>query len=121
MRRSRRNKQPEAGVLQRPWEVAERRFAAADILTPDQVEEIHQATLRILEKTGVHFMGKRARDCLAGQAGIEVDQAREIVRFDPALVEAKIATVPRAFTIHARNPAHDLVVDDRHLNYTNVI
>ncbi len=121
MRRSRRNKNRETGVLQRPWEVAERRFAPADILTRDQVEEIHRATLQILERTGIHFMGKRAREFLAGQAGVEVDEKSEVVRFDPALVEEKISGTPRAFTIHARNPAHDLLIDDRHLNYANVI
>ena len=121
MRQSRRKKRKNPGVLQQPWQVAERQFAPADILSSDQIEEIHRATLQILERTGVHFMGKRARDFLAGQAGIEVDEQSEIVRFEPKLVEEKIATTPRDFTIHARNPAHSLTIDDRHLNYANVI
>ncbi|MCP4471007.1 MAG: hypothetical protein GY815_10025 [Gammaproteobacteria bacterium] len=107
--------------MQKPWQIAERQFAPADILSNDQVDEIHRASLQILERTGVHFMGQRARDFLAGQAGVEVDAGSQIVRFDPALVEATIAGAPRAFRIHARNPAHDLIIDDRHLNYANVI
>ncbi len=120
--RRRRGKKPRiTGVLQKPWEIAERQFAPADILSADQIEDIHRATLQILERTGVHFMGKRARDFLAGKPGVRVDESSEIVRFDPDMVEETIATTPRAFRIHARNPAHDLVIDDRHLNYANVI
>ncbi len=120
--RPRRRKQHRTtGVLQKPWQIAERQFAPVDILSSDQVDEIHRASLQILERTGVHFMGQRARDFLAGQAGVEVDAGSEIVRFDAALVETAIAAAPRAFRIHARNPAHDLIIDDRHLNYANVI
>ena len=119
---SRRRKQRREVVIpQKPWQIAERLFAPADILAAEQIEEIHRATLRILERTGVHFMGKRARDFLAGQAGVRVDESSEIVRFDPDMVEETIVNTPRAFTIHARNPAHNLQIDDRHLHYANVI
>jgi len=66
-------------------------------------------------------MGKKVRDYLAGQAGIEVDEAKELVRFDPGMVEETITSVPREFTIHARNPAHDLPIGGRHLSFSNVI
>ena len=119
--RRRRRQRQITGVLQKPWQLAERQFAAADILSPEQIEELHRATLEIMRRTGLHFMGRRARLFLARQPGIEVDEASGIVRFDPDMVEETIATAPRGFRIHARNPAHDLIVDDRHLNYANVI
>ncbi len=119
--RRRRRQRRMTGVLQKPWQIAERQFAPADILSADQVEELHRASLEIMQRTGIHFMGKRSRDFLAGQAGIEVDEAREIVRFDPELVERTVAQTPRSFRIHARNPEHDLIIDDRRLNYANVI
>ncbi len=119
--RRRRKPRKNTGISQMPWHIAERQFAPADILSSDQIEDIHCATLQILQRTGVHFMGKSARDFLARQAGIEVDETSEIVRFDPDFVEQTIESVPREFTIHARNPAHNLAIGGRHLNYANVI
>ena len=101
--RRRRRQRRTTGVLQKPWQIAERQFAPADILSADQVEELHRASLEIMQRTGIHFMGQNARDFLAGQPGVEVDEAMEIVRFDPQLVEQTIAQTPRSFRIHARS------------------
>ena len=49
------------------------------------------------------------------QAGATVDD--EMVRFDPAMVEELITTAPGDFTLHARNPAHDLVIGGDHLAF----
>jgi len=119
MRRRQQRRKP--GILQKPWQLAERQFAPVDILSEDQVEDLHQATLGILNHTGVHFMGKRARDFLTRQNGTKVDETTQIVRFDPDMVEEVIAHTPRAFRIHARNTKHDLIIDGCHLNYANVI
>ncbi len=120
--RSRHPKQRQnSKVLQKPWQLAERQFEPVNILSADEIEEIHCASLEILQRTGVHFMGKRARDFLATQPGIRLDNKTEYMHFDPDMVEETIANTPEAFTVHARNSAHNLTVDDRHLNYANVI
>ncbi len=119
MARRRRKKRSSPGVGQMPWHIAERQFAPVDILSADQIEEIHRASLEILRRTGVHFMGKKARDFLAGHAGVTLDG--EIVRFDPEMVEETIRSVPREFTIHARNPARDIPVGGSRMSFTNVI
>jgi len=49
------------------------------------------------------------------RAGATIDQ--QMVRFDPALVEELITTAPAEFTLHARNPAHDLVIGGDHLAF----
>ena len=43
-----------------------------------------------------------------------------MVRFDPEFVTATIATAPSQFTLHARNPAHDLVIGTDHLAFGSV-
>ena len=48
-------------------------------------------------------------------AGATIDG--EVVRFDPALVEVLITTAPGEFTLHARNPAHHLVIGGDHLAF----
>ncbi len=106
---------------QMPWAQPGRRFAPMDLVSRDEIEAIHHASLAVLRDTGVHFMSPRARAFLAGQDGVQVDRETEIVRFDPGLVEATIESTPRSFTIHARNPAHSVKVGGGHLSFSNVI
>lgn len=115
-RQSRRNSFSQAPAAQH-----ERIFAPITIIDDAQVEAIHQASLEILRDTGVHFMGAKARAFLAGRPGVSVDAETQVVRFDPAMVEEAIASAPRSFKIHARNPARSLAFDGRHLAFANVV
>lgn len=76
---------------------------AVPILGEDQLETIHQASLRILEEVGVEFMGERARE-LFRQAGAEVDEASGRVRLAPELVATALESAPAEFTLTPRNP-----------------
>ena len=51
------------------------------------------------------FLNSEARE-ICRQAGATVDGLR--VRFDRALIEQTIRTCPAEFTLHARNPAHNV-------------
>jgi len=78
----------------------------ASFLDEAEKERVHEASLRILAETGVRFHGERALPLLA-DAGAQVDPAAGVARIPPALVEAALASAPRAFVLGARNPAHD--------------
>lgn len=78
----------------------------ATFLDDGEREQVHEASLRILAETGVRFHGERALPLLAG-AGAPVDAEAGIARIPRDLVEAALATAPRAFVLGARNPAHD--------------
>ena len=82
--------------------------AARDPVSADHVEAVHGASLRILSEIGIEILGDRALDAFAG-AGAMVDAETRRVRLDPDQVEALIATAPSEFTLHARNPARDVV------------
>jgi trimethylamine--corrinoid protein Co-methyltransferase len=69
-------------------------------------ERVHEASLRILAETGVRFHGELALPLLAA-AGARVDTEAGTARMPPELVEAALATAPRAFVLGARNPVHD--------------
>jgi len=99
----------------------ERRFAPMDLVSADEIEALHHASLAVLRVTGVHVMSPRVRGFLSKQSGAEVDEETEIVRFDPRLVESAIQTTPETFTIHARNPAHSVKVGGPHISFANVI
>ncbi len=51
-------------------------------------------------------------------AGATVDG--EMVRFDPDMVEPICSSAPTRFTLHARNPAHDLVMGGDHMAFAAV-
>ncbi len=103
-RRARRERRA-PGLTQLPFRRLENRYPPFEILSADEVESIHLASLRVLRDTGMNFLLPQARDVLAA-AGAEVDGPR--VRFDPALIEEKIALAPAEFTLHARNPERNV-------------
>ena len=77
-------------------------------LTDEQVARIHQATLRVLEETGVVMGHPKAQEILAG-AGCKVsDDGR--VRFPADAVEKAIRLAPESVTVYSRlgEPKMDL-------------
>ncbi|MDP9481633.1 MAG: trimethylamine methyltransferase family protein [Chloroflexota bacterium] len=110
----RRRRRPPPGLGQLPWRSIVNPYRPVEILSADQVEAIHLASLRILREIGFEILGDRALDLLA-KAGAEVDRERRNVRLDDGLVEDLIATAPAVFTQHARNPDRDIVLGGNHL------
>ena len=119
-RRSKQKRDSQVG-LSMPVHQPKLSFAPVEILTAEQVEDIHAASLKVLQKTGIHFMGHKARAFLEGFDGIQVDHETEIVRFAPDIVEQAMASVPRSFRLHARNPAKDLEFGAGKIAFTNVV
>jgi trimethylamine--corrinoid protein Co-methyltransferase len=94
---------------QRPWKQPRIPYRPTDVLSADELESIHVASLRVLAEIGMDFLDEEARNLLRA-AGADVRPDSQRVRFDPAMVEEKIATAPAEFTLHAPNPEHDIVV-----------
>jgi len=82
-------------------------FPPLHVLSADQVEAIHVASLGIIRDVGVEVLGDRALDILR-RAGAQVDRANRRVRLDPDLTEQLVAHAPKSFRLHARNPAWTL-------------
>lgn len=80
-----------------------------DVLSPEQVERIEEASFRILEQTGIEFLSDEALT-LWHNAGADVDRATKRVRMDRRLILDTIKTAPEQFTMHARNPAHNTIM-----------
>ena len=109
-RRRGREREPRSAVpVQRPWRQPRRSFAPVDLVSEDEIETIHQTSLRILAEIGIDILHPEARRLLA-EAGAEVDPDSERVRFDPAFVTEAVSTAPADFTLHAVNPKRDLVI-----------
>ncbi|WP_460448498.1 trimethylamine methyltransferase family protein [Alsobacter sp. SYSU BS001988] len=91
-------------------------YPPMDLLSADQLEAIHLASLRILEELGVEVMSPRALSILAA-AGAQVDHASMTVRLDRGLVEQALSTAPSLFRLTPRNPAKRVILGGAHLNF----
>ncbi len=80
-------------------------FAA--LLTQEQVEKIHDASLEILEETGLKVRYEPARELFKAH-GCSVDGER--VKFPRAVVEKYRKLVPASFTFHGRDPKFDKTI-----------
>ena len=63
-RRSRRGRKTVAatGLAQQSWHIMQNHMAPMSPLSADQLESVHQASLKIIEEYGVEVMSLKARD-----------------------------------------------------------
>jgi trimethylamine--corrinoid protein Co-methyltransferase len=90
-----------------------------ELLSADQIEAIHNASLTVLEEIGMDIMLPEARERMKA-AGAAVTPGSERVRFDRGLIMDMIATVPKEFTLHARNPMRSIRVGGNSLAFAQV-
>lgn len=84
-----------------------RRIAPTAFVSEDELESIHRASLRVLSDIGVDVLHDEAR-AIMKRHGADVREGEVRVRFDADMILELIAHAPPEFTLHARNPAHDL-------------
>lgn len=97
------------GFQQPPFAQPQLRYPPTELLSADELEAIHEASLRILAEIGMDFLDGDARERLRA-AGAEVAPDSMRVRFDPAMVTSIIETAPASFPLHARNHLHHLEI-----------
>lgn len=95
------------------------RLAHTDVLSADELESVHEASLTILERIGMEFMDGESRS-IAREHGAEVDESNHRVRFPREVIERSIATVPSEFTLHSRNPEHSVRIGGRWITFATV-
>ena len=83
-----------SGPRQLPWRAVNNPLKPVEILSAEQLETIHRASLQILEQMGLEIMSQEALDLL-DKAGAKVDRESQIVRFGHELIEQALATAPR--------------------------
>ena len=84
----------------------------SDPMSSDEVYSIHEATLGVLERTGVRVDNEEAR-LMLDKAGCSVDSKSHIVKTPSHLVEWALERVPRSFSLAGRrgNKKLDIVFD----------
>jgi trimethylamine--corrinoid protein Co-methyltransferase len=79
-------------------------------LTLAQIQHIHQASLAVLERTGVHVEHPEAL-ALYRRGGAKVSDVDHRVTFPPAVVEAALAKIPSRVLLAGRDPDQDVVLE----------
>lgn len=77
------------------------------VLTDADKTQLHERTLKILERTGVRIDTERGREYLR-KAGAEVEETTKIVRFPRSFVEASLEACPKEFSLGARRTGWDV-------------
>lgn len=89
-----------------------------NFLEEAQLDGLQEATLEVLETTGVQFPSEKAQAIFA-EHGAQVDRNTQVVKIPRQLVRQAMATVPRYFTLGARYPQFDLHLQDGVTFFTN--
>jgi trimethylamine--corrinoid protein Co-methyltransferase len=69
------------------------RLNHTEVVSADELESIHTASLTILERIGMDIWDGEARSML-GEAGADVDEAGQHVRFAKEMILELISTAP---------------------------
>jgi trimethylamine--corrinoid protein Co-methyltransferase len=77
------------------------------LFTKGQLEDIHNATLELLQRTGVVFKHPQALKVLE-ESGAYVDRKTQRVKFPTHLVEEALGKAPTRVSIYARNPSRTM-------------
>lgn len=80
-----------------------------EILNNDEMRRIHEASLAILEDTGIQIDHKKTLEKMA-DAGAKVDIENNRARIPAELVESSVAKVPREICLAGRDPEYDHVI-----------
>ena len=108
-----------AAIPQLPLRRVRNPYPPMQILSADQVEAIHEASMHILENFGIEVMSPRALS-LFEQAGAKVDHATQTVRLDRGLVAEALKTAPSSYMLTPRNSGRAVHLGGDTLNFTLV-
>ncbi|HVJ40902.1 MAG TPA: trimethylamine methyltransferase family protein [Dongiaceae bacterium] len=106
-------------IKQLPWRQYRNPYKPIEAVSEDQLEAIHQASLRILEEIGIEFLDADAR-ALLKEKGADVTAGSERVHLDRGMIAEYVAKAPAQFMLHARNPEHSLTFGKDYINFGSV-
>ncbi len=89
-----------------------------NVFTPDEIDDIHLATLEVLERTGVFVEDDEPLDIFA-DGGCRVDRETRVVRIPPHVVAESLAACPHSLLYCGRTPDRDFIVEPGRVTFTN--
>jgi trimethylamine--corrinoid protein Co-methyltransferase len=114
-RAARRQERSEIPLSKMPFQALRNPFPPMEIVSPEALEKLHNASMQILESTGIDFLDPEALSFWE-KAGAKVDHISQHVWIDRALLMQTIAKAPASFTWRARNPQRNVFVGENFIN-----
>ena len=111
--RATRRRDAASAAFDHAWRHWVNPYAPVEQFSADQIEAIHEASLRVLAQTGMRVLGDEALK-LYRQAGMSVDDEGR-VRFDPDHLMTLIKRAPSEITLRARGANRDVTIGGRHV------
>ena len=88
------------------------------VFSDEELDDIHLASLEVLERTGAFFDDPQALEILHG-GGATVDRKDKIVKIPPHLVEDAVRSCPPKLILCGRHPNHDVVLENNRIAFSN--
>ena len=85
-------------------------------LLKEQIEKIHETSLRILEEVGVKSTSKRILE-IFNRSGMDVDVDKGIVKISRSHVEEALKKAPRKVVIYGRSQENMIVLEDGYVYF----
>lgn len=108
-RTARRAKRADSPLYAIPFRPLRNPLPPLEFASPEQIEQIHLASMHILENVGVTFLDEEAL-AIWERAGAKVAWKEQHVWLDRGLVLEAVGRAPAQFTWRARNPAYNLTL-----------
>ncbi len=86
------------------------------LFSDEDLEMIHEATLEILEYTGLYVQSDEALDVYDG-GGCRVERNTSIVKIPSHVVEEAIKSSPRRVFLAGREPEKDIILENGRVNF----
>lgn len=117
----RRRSQAAEGQLDRPARKVDYRrlkngFPLMDAISEDELQAMHETSLRVLEELGIRILLPEARQ-LFQSAGARVDEGEQMVFIGRDIIAAALASAPRSFTLRGANRERDVPMELGRLSF----
>jgi len=86
------------------------------LFSDSDLEMIHDATLEVLEYTGLYVQSNDAID-IYESGGCYADRQKQIVKIPAHIVEEAIDSAPKKVFLAGRDPQHDIVLENGRVNF----
>ncbi|MDX1737899.1 MAG: trimethylamine methyltransferase family protein, partial [Alphaproteobacteria bacterium] len=104
---------------QLPWQQIHSPYAPLKVISDNLVEDIQNAAFEILEDIGIDILHEDAK-AIFKDAGAAVEQGSDRVKIGRDIIKQALKTAPSSYTLHARNPLHNLDVSQGSINIGSV-
>ncbi|MEO1193674.1 MAG: trimethylamine methyltransferase family protein [Pseudomonadota bacterium] len=114
-RRGTRARREQAAAESQTWHSLTNHFPRWEVLRPEELEAIHEASMTLLEEQGLEVLAPEAVERYAA-AGAIVDRETGLVRLGRDLVMELVGKAPSEFTLTPRNAEHAQTFGGDHFN-----